>query len=195
MALRTAFAPSRAPLGLHLASTRSFTCLSIPGSSAHLRGRKENTLPRPIFQHSFRRAYADAPTAQLSPTPKPKKRFRFLRWTWRITYLSAIGGVAYLSYLVYDLKNPSEQFEPDPSKKTLVILGRRTDLGSSLSTNTCRDWMGSGFSTQETRYRKLQRRSHLAAKFLPIHPSTSLLYHWYDRTSLHHGAYPKHSSA
>ncbi|KAJ5513927.1 FAD-dependent pyridine nucleotide-disulfide oxidoreductase [Penicillium fimorum] len=51
-----------------------------------------------------RRGYADAAP---SPAPKPKKRFRALRWAWRLTWLSAIG-----------LSVP-----PNPSKKTLVILG------------------------------------------------------------------------
>lgn len=40
-----------------------------------------------------------------------------------MTYLSAIGGVGYLGYVIYLLRNPNEQFNPDPSKKTLVILG------------------------------------------------------------------------
>jgi len=60
---------------------------------------------------------------ELSPAPKPKKRFTFFRWVWRIAYLSAIGGAAFLAYTVYDLKNPEDQVEPDASMKTLVILG------------------------------------------------------------------------
>ena len=79
---------------------------------------------RPTFRsaqrHSeFRRSYAD------SVAPVIKRRGRgFFRWTWRLTYLSAIGGVAYLSYNIYSLRTPQDQFEPDPSKKTLVVLGR-----------------------------------------------------------------------
>lgn len=38
-------------------------------------------------------------------------------------YLSALGGIGWLSYSIYQLRTPNEQFEPDPSKKTLVILG------------------------------------------------------------------------
>ncbi|KAF8448363.1 hypothetical protein BGX38DRAFT_594771 [Terfezia claveryi] len=53
--------------------------------------------------------------------PRPKSRA--LRYLWRATYLSAIGGVAYLGYSIYDSRNPHDQFEPDPSKKTVVILG------------------------------------------------------------------------
>jgi NADH:ubiquinone reductase (non-electrogenic) len=60
----------------------------------------------------------------LSPKPKPKKRFRFFRFLWRITYVSVLGGLAYLAYTIYDANNPPDQIDPDPSKKTLVILGR-----------------------------------------------------------------------
>jgi NADH:ubiquinone reductase (non-electrogenic) len=69
------------------------------------------------LQLQFRRAYAD-----VAPAKKPR-RFRFLRYLWRATYLSAIGGIAYLAYGVWDLRHPDEQFEPDPTKKNLVILG------------------------------------------------------------------------
>ena len=77
---------------------------------------------RPCFsrwklQQSFRRSYAD------SLPPKPRRRAGFFRWTWRLTYLSALGGIGYLGYTIYLLRTPQEQFEPDPSKKTLVILG------------------------------------------------------------------------
>jgi NADH:ubiquinone reductase (non-electrogenic) len=27
------------------------------------------------------------------------------------------------AYSIYDLRHPEEQYEPDPSKKTLVVLG------------------------------------------------------------------------
>jgi len=74
-------------------------------------------LERSKLQQSFRRAYAD-----VAPAKKPR-RFRYFTWLWRITYLSAIGGTAYLAYGVYELRHPEDQFEPDPSKKNLVILG------------------------------------------------------------------------
>lgn len=77
------------------------------------------------MQNSFRRSYADsAPQATLSPAAKPKRRWGFFRTLWRITYISALGAIAYTGYLVYELKYPNDQFEPDPSKKTLVVLGR-----------------------------------------------------------------------
>lgn len=68
-----------------------------------------------------RRGYADA--AAPSPAPKPKKRFRALRWAWRLTWLSALGLTGVMAYSIYELRHPEEQYEPDPSKKTLVILG------------------------------------------------------------------------
>ena len=77
---------------------------------------------RPLSRE-FRRYYADAPTATLTPAPKKRPRFRWLRWTWRLTYLSALGGIAYVGYAVYVDRHPAPQSPPDPSKKTLVILG------------------------------------------------------------------------
>lgn len=70
---------------------------------------------RSALQQSFRRSYADV-------APKRRKA-GFFRWTWRLTYLSTIGGLGYLAYLIYDLRTPDEQYEPDSKKKTLVILG------------------------------------------------------------------------
>ncbi|GKZ69834.1 NADH:ubiquinone oxidoreductase [Aspergillus niger] len=83
--------------------------------------RSARPLRQQQFQRSTRRSYADA--APAAPTPKPKKRFRFLRWTWRLTWLSTIGAAGALAYSVYELRHPVEQIKPDPTKKTLVILG------------------------------------------------------------------------
>lgn len=69
----------------------------------------------------FRRQYSDAPT---TPPKKPGKFKRTLRWTWRLTYLSILGTVAYVSYEVWEDRHPEPQSTPDPSKKTLVILGK-----------------------------------------------------------------------
>jgi NADH:ubiquinone reductase (non-electrogenic) len=79
------------------------------------------------LRQEFRRYAGNAPEVHLSPTPKPKRRFRTLRWLWRITYVSAIGGLVYAGYGVYLNRNPGEQPEPDPSKKTLVVLGKSLD--------------------------------------------------------------------
>ncbi|OAA68056.1 alternative NADH-dehydrogenase [Niveomyces insectorum RCEF 264] len=72
----------------------------------------------------FTRGYAsDAPAAD-EAAPKPKrKRFRALRWLWRLTYLSALGGIVYIGYSIYQDRHPEPQLPPDPNKKTLVILG------------------------------------------------------------------------
>lgn len=82
-------------------------------------------IQRSALRQPFRRQYADsaAPQAILSPTAKPKKRWGFFRTLWRITYISLLGGLGYVAYTIYDLKHPNDQFEPDPSKKTLVVLG------------------------------------------------------------------------
>lgn len=83
--------------------------------------RARNVLSRQslIFAHS-KRGYADRPVVK----EKTKKRGRgFLRWTWRITYLSALGGLAFMSWSIYDQKYPEDQAMPDPNAKTLVVLG------------------------------------------------------------------------
>ena len=104
-----------------------------------------------LLQQSFRRSYADA------ALPKPKrKRFSVLRWTWRLMYLSAIGGVVYLGYGIYLLRTPQDQLEPDPTKKNLVILGMESPLKSPTQPLTfSRYWLGSCLSSQEARHREL----------------------------------------
>ncbi|KAI7548938.1 external NADH-ubiquinone oxidoreductase-like protein [Hortaea werneckii] len=75
-------------------------------------------IPRDSLQQGFKRNSS-------SETPKvvKKKGFRFLRWTWRLTYLSAIGGFAWMCWGIYQNRTPEDQAEPDPRKKTLVVLG------------------------------------------------------------------------
>lgn len=72
-----------------------------------------------LIARQLRRGYA----SEAAPPP-PKKRFRALRWTWRLGYLSAIAGLVYMGYGVYQDRHPEPQVEPDPTKKTLVILGK-----------------------------------------------------------------------
>ena len=134
----------RAPL-----TQRSLSSLS---TLSTLRTARPSFISSPQLQLSFRRAYADAPTANLSPTPKPKKRFRFFRFLWRATYLSTLGGLAYLTYTIYDAKHPPDQIDPDPSKKTLVILGRSIARFRTLRrtrTDIYRNWMGICLVTKE----------------------------------------------
>lgn len=91
---------------------------------SHLNSNSQSTLGKQLQNRFFsiaRRSYAPEPVPA-APTPK-KKRFRFLRWTYRLTILSTLGLTGYLGYRIYLLRHPAEQIEPDPSKKTLVILG------------------------------------------------------------------------
>lgn len=75
------------------------------------------------LQRNFRRGYADVkPASPIAEVKKPKK-FRTLKWLWRATYVTVIGGVAYMAYGVYELRHPDEQPVADPNKQTLVILG------------------------------------------------------------------------
>ncbi|KAJ5226208.1 External alternative NADH-ubiquinone oxidoreductase [Penicillium chermesinum] len=95
---------------MQLSSRRSITTAPI------LRARQL----RSVQSRVARRGYADAAP---SPAPKPKKRFRVLRWAWRLTWMTSLGLAGVLAYSIYDLRHPVDQIEPDPSKKTLVVLG------------------------------------------------------------------------
>lgn len=79
---------------------------------------------RPVsHQIALRQAIRQQSTDATKPPIAPKKRFRFLRWTWRISYLSAIAGAAYVGYGIWEMRHPEDQAQPDPTKKTLVVLG------------------------------------------------------------------------
>ncbi|KAF2865426.1 pyridine nucleotide-disulfide oxidoreductase-domain-containing protein [Massariosphaeria phaeospora] len=104
---------------LQLAGRRSFAT-SRPSLSPSLLATRARWTPRPTF-HQI--ALRQAIRRQSTQAPKPVKRFRFLRWTWRLTYTLGFAGLAYVGYGIYEVRNPSDQPEPDASKKTLVILG------------------------------------------------------------------------
>ncbi|KAL2282808.1 hypothetical protein FJTKL_10417 [Diaporthe vaccinii] len=74
---------------------------------------------RPIARQ-FQRQYSES---SAPPPKKPGKIRRTFRWTWRLFYLSVLGTLAYVSYEVWGIRHPEPQVAPDPSKKTLVILG------------------------------------------------------------------------
>lgn len=108
--------------------------LQLPAASSRLLATSSTLSPRvgrvalnnnriATLSREIRRQYSDAPSASLSPEPKKPKRFRVLKWTWRLTYLSVLGGLAYVGWAVYEDRHPEAQIEPDPTKKTLVILG------------------------------------------------------------------------
>jgi NADH:ubiquinone reductase (non-electrogenic) len=67
---------------------------------------------------AFRRCYADE-----APKPRPGKLRKTFKWIWRLTYLSVAGVLAGTAYIIYLDRNPDQQFEADPNKKTLVVLG------------------------------------------------------------------------
>ncbi|CRK12418.1 hypothetical protein BN1723_009725 [Verticillium longisporum] len=105
------------------ATTRAFATSSqrtlkfVPTSRPHAPSiARQTTLAR-----QFQRAYADA--APLPPPKKPGKVRTTFKWLWRLTYLSAIGLTVGVGYTIYVDRNPQPQFEADPTKKTLVVLG------------------------------------------------------------------------
>ncbi|KAK3953348.1 hypothetical protein QBC32DRAFT_210356 [Pseudoneurospora amorphoporcata] len=70
----------------------------------------------------IRRAHTET-TPALPEPPKERRRFRKLRWLWRAPLVASLAGIAYIGWGVYEERNPGPQVEPDPSKKTLVVLG------------------------------------------------------------------------
>jgi hypothetical protein len=82
----------------------------------------------------------------LSPAAKPKRRFRILRWLWRLTYLSALGLTGYITYQIWYLRNPTEQMQSDPKKKTLVVLGMLVLEDRDVMANGHRYWLGRGLA-------------------------------------------------
>ena len=123
MAFKMPFSPLRQQLPVSTIARRSLTTLPSTRISSKLTARNTPSIPRSALQLSFKRCYADAPSVNLSPQPK-RRRFRVLRWVWRFTYISALAGTGYLTWQIWALRHPADQFEPDPSKKTLVILGK-----------------------------------------------------------------------
>ena len=125
---KLALASSKADSGLLSTAHRSFATLS-RSSTLQCSRTTKSSFSKPIAQQTFKRSYADS----ISPVTKRRGR-GFFRWTWRLTYVSAIGGIGYLGYNIYSLRTPQEQFDPDPSKKTLVILGTSMcELSMALS--------------------------------------------------------------
>lgn len=80
--------------------------------------KPETTRPVPVEN--------DKPKSSEEPKSKGKKpkSWGFFKTAWRITYISALGGIAYCGVSIYKTRHPPDvQPKPDPSKKTLVILG------------------------------------------------------------------------
>ncbi|MCJ1259655.1 NADH:ubiquinone oxidoreductase [Lignoscripta atroalba] len=117
-AMRLPIASSKAALVFNAAARRTLFTSQQNSVFHSSRATPAPFFSKPALQKSFRRSYADA----VSPKPKRRAR-RFFRWTWRLIYLSAIGGTAYLANTIYSLRTPNDQVEADPRKKSLVILG------------------------------------------------------------------------
>jgi len=100
---------------------------SITSSARTLIGKRPRAQATQNLWRSYGRAhsrtYADQTISPETKTAVKKGGFRTLRWLWRLTQLSAVGGTIYLGYSIYIGTTPAEQLEPDPNKKTLVVLG------------------------------------------------------------------------
>lgn len=188
-AMRLPIAPSRAAFALISTARRTISTSPRP-SIANARVTVQPAFSRSILQQQFRRSYAE------TVSPKTKRRGRtILRWIWRATYLSALGGVGWLTYNIYTLRTPQEQFEPDPSKRTLVILGTYASSATrEPPTHHHRYRLGRCISPEETRHRKLQCHRYLPPQLLPLHASTAVMYDGYNRAPIDHGARPKYSA-
>ena len=104
---------------LQQAGRRSYQTATRPSPIANRAAWSSRPISHQIaLRQSIRRQSSEA------GAPKPKKKFRWLLWSWRLTYASAIAGAGYIGYTIWDLRHPHDQPEPDPSKKTLVILGK-----------------------------------------------------------------------
>lgn len=126
-------------LAMRSMAFKQLSTMSRSMSTSALRAKSLRPVSQSVSQsvsRVCRRSYADAaPTP--SPAPQPKKRFRVLRWAWRLTWLSAIGLTGTVAYSIFELRSPPDQSPPDPSKKTLVILGRlQLQLSSSSDGST-----------------------------------------------------------
>jgi NADH:ubiquinone reductase (non-electrogenic) len=113
------------PLGL---ASRGIAPLSRAFSTSSRRTliARPRALVRPAFNKiQLRQSFRRHQSSEGGKTVKPQRGAirTVLLWTWRFTYMSAIGGLAYVGYGVWQLRHPVEQLPPDPNKKTLVILG------------------------------------------------------------------------
>ena len=159
---KPAMATSAALRPLALASrgiaplSRAFSTLS----RRALTPARPRALTRPTFSKvQLRQSFRRHQSSESGKKVKPKRgTFRtILLWTWRLTYLSAVGGVVYVGYGIWQLRHPVEQLPPDSNKKTLVILGTfdRNQRWNFCVLTSCphtdRNGMGFCLAAQETR--------------------------------------------
>ncbi|PHH82859.1 hypothetical protein CDD82_4497 [Ophiocordyceps australis] len=116
----TAFAKARALAAPPAQVVSRGFASSTPSAAIRLRASRPTTAIRlqSTRRLAFRRLYSDQP-----PKPKPGKLRKTFRWVWRLTYVSFAGLVGYTAFIIYQDRHPEPQYEPDPKKKTLVILG------------------------------------------------------------------------
>ena len=107
-----------------LVQQRAFA--SVPRNALNAARNQRKTIAQQCRGYAEQNTVAGVPgvPGPSNPLPKKKKRAGVLRWAWRLTYLSTIGMLGFTAYGIYVNRNPIEQQEPDPSKKTLVVLGR-----------------------------------------------------------------------
>lgn len=113
-------------MGLKLAGQREFaTAQRTTPFQQPLRAANATRTTTQIPRLQLQRGFADKVSDKLPDKQQVKKgSWRFLKWTWRLTYLSLAGTLIYTGYSIYVDRNPAEQAEQDPNKKTLVVLGR-----------------------------------------------------------------------
>jgi hypothetical protein len=110
----------------------------------------------------------EAPIA--TPVPKPPRRNgwrRLFRYTWRATYLSAIGGIGFFAYrmpccwimadFLRSLSFSSSAFNAAAARCT------EEDVGYS------RQWMGKHESSQVVEHRGISCHCGVAKELLPLH--------------------------
>lgn len=115
------FAAANLVAQAQLAGRRAYTTTAQRPSLVAGRAR---WTPRPVQAQLALRQSVRQQSSATPPKEQAKKGgFRFLRWTWRLTWVSAVGGLAYVGYGIYETRNPVDQPPPDPKKKTLVVLG------------------------------------------------------------------------
>lgn len=152
-------ASSRAALVFSAPARRSLVNASKPAKLRSFGASIRPSSRTPELRQSFRRSYADL----VSPPTKRRGR-SFFRWTWRLTYLSFIGGTAYLFYHIYTLRTPKEQFAPDPAKKTLVILGTLNLLIYPTAIDLVQVLVGAQFLCSKSSTRK----TTMSSSFRPV---------------------------
>ncbi|KAL1302320.1 hypothetical protein AAFC00_002733 [Neodothiora populina] len=122
-AMRPITASVSAALGARHVARRTFATTPRSAFVSRIQSARATQCKTQQLRSSFRRSYADAAPAPVAPAKPRKSRFRALKWIWRATYLSAIAGFGWVAYGIVESRNPPDQQPPDPSKKTLVVLG------------------------------------------------------------------------